>query len=85
MQAAYSKLNQGTQRERARKSGEMHAYISALEILLRSPEGKGSEPGYPEWHGGSSEAKILEEIQRFVGSRDRMVELGFYPAEEVAA
>ena len=40
MQAAYSKLNQGTQRERARKAGEMHAYVSALEILLRSPEAR---------------------------------------------
>jgi len=85
MQAAYSKLNQTTQRERARKTGEMHAYVTALEILLASPEGKGSEPGYPDWHGGSSESRVLDEIERFVGGRERMVELGFYPAEVVAA
>jgi hypothetical protein len=86
MQAAYSKLNQSTQRERARKSGEMQAYITALEIVLKSPEGQDSEPGYPEWHGGSSERRVLDEIERFVGGPERMVELGFFqPEEEVAA
>ena len=84
MQAAYSKLNQHTQRERARKSGELHAYITALEILLHSPEGQDSEAGYPDYHG-TGETAVLIEIERFVGGRDRMIELGFYAKEEVMA
>ena len=68
MRATYNKLNQRTQRERARCSGEMHAYISALKILLSSPEGKDSEVGYPEFHSGS-ETAVLIEIERFVGGR----------------
>jgi hypothetical protein len=84
MRAAYSKLNQPTQRERARASGAMHAYISALDILLRSPEGQDSEVGYPDYHG-VDENRVLTEIERFVGGRHRMVELGFYADEKVTA
>ena len=84
MRAASRKLNQTTQRERARMSGEMHAYVSSLNILLRSPEGKDSEIGYPDYHG-VDESRVLAEIERFVGGRGRMIELGFYAKEEVAA
>lgn len=84
MRAASGKLNQTTQRERARATGEMYGLVKALDILLRSPEGKDSEVGYPDYHG-TDESKVLTEIERYVGGRDRMIDLGFYKAEEAVA
>lgn len=79
MRATYSKLNQTTQRERARMEGKMFGLVSALKILLASPEGENSEIGYPEWHG-TGETAILTELTRYVGGEHEMVALGFKAA-----
>jgi|tagenome__1003787_1003787.scaffolds.fasta_scaffold20953080_3 hypothetical protein len=84
MRATSSKLNQTTQRERARASGEMTGLTKALTILLNSPEGKDSEAGYPDYHG-VDESRVLTEIERYLGGRDEMVKLGFYADEKVTA
>ena len=80
----HSKLNQGTQRERARKSGEMHAYISALKILMSLTRRQGQRGSVSGIAWRSSKSKVLAEIERFVGSRHEMIELGFYAKEEEA-
>lgn len=84
MRAADGKLSQTTQRERARKDGEMLGLTKALNIMMRSNDTKDSEVGYPDYHG-VNESKVLAEIERYVGGRHEMVKLGFYPSEEVAA
>ena len=84
MLATSSKLNASTQKDRKYYVGMMHGYVSALNILLRSPEGKDSEVGFPDYHG-TDKSRVLAEVERFVGGPDRMIELGFYPAKEVAA
>jgi hypothetical protein len=79
MRAASIKLAAKTQRDRARNVGEMQGLVSALKILLRSPEGKDSEVGYPDYHG-VNEGLVLTEIERFVGGEGEMIELGFRAA-----
>jgi hypothetical protein len=76
MRAVSVKLAAKTQRDRARHVGEMQGLVSALKILLRSPEGKDSEVGYPDYHG-ANEGRVLAEIERFVGGAHEMIELGF--------
>ncbi len=76
IRATYSKINESTQRERARKEGTMYGLVSALKILLASPEGENSEVGYPEWHG-TGETAILTELERYLGGAHEMQALGF--------
>jgi hypothetical protein len=79
MRTTYTKLNAKTLRDKAKYTGGMHAFVSALKILLRSPEGKDSPIGYPDYHG-INESKVLAEIERFVGGEDEMIALGFKEA-----
>lgn len=79
MRTTSTKLSAKTQRDRIKYAGGMHAFVSALKILLHSPEGKDSPIGYPDYHG-SNESKVLAEIERFVGGEGEMIALGFKEA-----
>lgn len=75
--AAGLKLSARTQRDQRKYGGQLHGLILALEIVLRSEDCQGSPDGYPPF-GGFDKAKVLAEVQRYLGgSEARMIELGF--------